>query len=409
MKDTAPPPAVRPVIPVSDRLGDTQEYYFSTKLREIAALRAAGKDILNLGIGSPDLPPAPQVIAALTESAHRPDSHGYQPYVGTPELRAAFARWYANYFGVPLDPATELLPLMGSKEGIMHISMAFLNPGDEVLVPNPGYPTYRSATELAGGVVRDYPLNEAGGWLPDLEALEAAGLERVKIMWINYPHMPTGATAPPEFFGRLVDFARRNGILLVNDNPYAFILTDSVQSILSVPGARAVALELSSLSKAQNMAGWRVGVLAGAEAYLRTVLRFKSNMDSGMFLPVQRAATVALGLDRDWYDGLNDTYRDRQAAAFRIMDVLGCTYDRQQVGLFVWAKCAGSSDGYGTCDRALYDHDVFITPGGIFGSAGEAYVRISLCSPVAVLEEALRRLSPRSAVSGDVSKSERSW
>ncbi len=386
------PVTIDTVIPISDRLGDTQEYYFSSKLREIGQLRAAGKDILNLGIGSPDLPPAPEVIKALADSARRADSHGYQSYTGVPELRRAFSGWYTTYFGVDLDPESELLPLMGSKEGIMHISMAFLNPGDEVLVPNPGYPTYRSATELAGGRVRSYELSDASGWLPDLDGLEAQGLAKVKIMWVNYPHMPTGAAAPPDFFARLVDFARRNRILLVNDNPYAFILTDSVQSLLSVPGAREVALELSSLSKAQNMAGWRVGVLAGAAEYLKTVLRFKSNMDSGMFLPVQRAATVALGLKRDWYDRLNATYRSRRVIAFRIMDALGCTYRTEQVGLFVWAKCPASTDGYSTCDRALYAHDVFLTPGGIFGSAGADYVRISLCSPEATLTEALHRL-----------------
>ena len=386
---TAP---IVPILPVSDRLGETKEYYFSTKLREITALRALGKDVLNLGIGSPDLPPAPEVIAALTVSAERPDTHGYQPYTGRPELREAFAHWYRRFFGVDLDPTAELLPLMGSKEGIMHISMAFLNAGDEVLIPNPGYPTYRSATELAGGTVRTYELSEDTGWLPDLDVLTKQGLDRVKIMWINYPHMPTGAAAPPDFFTRLVDFARRHRILLVNDNPYAFILTDTVQSLLSVPGAREVALELSSLSKAQNMAGWRVGVLAGAAPYLQTVLRFKSNMDSGMFLPVQQAATVALGLGQEWYDRLNASYRERRTVALRIMDTLGCTYRHDQVGLFVWAKTPAGADGYRTCDRALYDHDVFITPGGIFGSAGEDYVRISLCSPVEVLQQALIRL-----------------
>ncbi|WP_420460631.1 pyridoxal phosphate-dependent aminotransferase [Neolewinella sp.] len=386
------PPAITPILPVSDRLGETEEYYFSSKLREIAALRAQGRDILNLGIGSPDLPPAPQVIAALTASAGLPDAHGYQPYTGRPELRAAFASWYRRFFHVDLDPATELLPLMGSKEGIMHISMAFLNPGDEVLIPNPGYPTYRSATELAGGTVRTYDLNEDSGWLPDLDALSDQGLDRVKIMWVNYPHMPTGAAAPFDFFTRLVDFARHHRILVVNDNPYAFILTDRVQSLLSVPGAREVALELSSLSKAQNMAGWRVGVLAGAAAYLQTVLRFKSNMDSGMFLPVQQAATVALGLGQDWYDRLNATYRKRRTVALQIMDVLDCSYSHNQVGLFVWAKTPPGTDGYRTCDRALYDYDVFITPGGIFGSAGDNYVRISLCSPVEVLQQALIRL-----------------
>ena len=387
-----PTTSFAPVIPVSDRLGDTQEYYFSRKLREIAGLRSAGHDILNLGIGSPDMPPAPAVIEKLAESAARPGTHGYQPYTGLPELRRAFASWYARYFNVSLDPERELLPLMGSKEGIMHISMAFLNPGDEVLVPNPGYPTYRSATELAGGVVRHYALHDANGWLPRLAELEAAGLERVKLMWINYPHMPTGASAPEGCFAELVDFARRNRILLVNDNPYAFILTERVESLLAVPGAREVALELSSLSKAQNMAGWRVGVLAGAEAYLETVLRFKSNMDSGMFRPVQEAAVVALALGPDWYDALNDRYRERRDVAYRIMDALGCSYATDQVGLFVWARCPHGTDGYAICDRALYEHDVFLTPGGIFGDAGADYVRISLCSDVNTLEEALGRL-----------------
>lgn len=383
---------IQPILPVADRLGETKEYYFSTKLRELAQLRAAGRPILNLGIGSPDLPPAPAVVDALTESASRDDTHGYQPYAGRPELRRAFADWYARYFSVRLDAEREVLPLMGSKEGIMHISMAFVNPGDEVLVPNPGYPTYRSATELAGGTVRSYELSAETGWLPNLEALEADGLERVKIMWVNYPHMPTGTQAPAGFYPRLVDFARRNGILLVNDNPYAFILTDSVSSLLAVPGAREVALELSSLSKAQNMAGWRVGVLAGAEVYLKTVLRFKSNMDSGMFLPVQRAAAVALGLGPEWYAKLNATYRERQQLAFQIMDVLDCSYDPQQVGLFVWAKCPAGQTGYAVSDAALYGHDVFLTPGGIFGSRGEDYVRISLCSPADILREARERL-----------------
>ena len=397
------PTPVSPILPVSDRLGETQEYYFSSKLREIAALREAGKEILNLGVGSPDLPPAAPVIEALVHAARLPDSHGYpMAYNGKFYLREAFAKWYDRYFDVRLDPEHELLPLMGSKEGIMHISMAFLNPGDEVLVPNPGYPTYRSATELAGGRVRTYELAESSHWLPDLEALEAGGLDRVKIMWVNYPHMPTGAAAPPDFFGGLVAFARRNSILLVNDNPYAFILTDSRQSLLSVPGARDVALELSSLSKAHNMAGWRVGVLAGAPVYLQTVLRFKSNLDSGMFLPIQRAATVALGLGPDWYASINKVYAERREAAYRIMDALGCTYSTRQVGLFVWAKTPASSDGHRTCDRALYDHDVFVTPGGIFGSAGNDYVRISLCTDVATLRRALERVGAGSQVQAKV-------
>lgn len=383
-------PTIRSVISPSDRLGETKEYYFSTKLRELARLRAEGRPILNLGIGSPDLPPAPEVIASLAEWAVHPDAHGYQPYTGRPELRRAFAAWYDRYFDVSLDPDNEVLPLMGSKEGIMHISMAFLNPGDEVLVPNPGYPTYRSATELAGGRVREYTLTADNDWLPDLEALAADGLQGVKIMWINYPHMPTGAQAGPGFFTRLVDFARQHGILLVNDNPYAFILTEERHGLLAVPGAREVALELSSLSKAQNMAGWRVGVLTGAQDYLKTVLRFKSNMDSGMFLPVQQAAVTALGLGQDWYEKLNDTYRRRRVLARRVLEALGCAVASDQVGLFLWGRA--SSDALGTCDRALYDHDVFVTPGMVFGSAGRDYLRISLCSPEPIFQEALHRL-----------------
>ncbi|SEP59944.1 pyridoxal phosphate-dependent aminotransferase [Neolewinella agarilytica] len=384
------------IIPTSDRLGDVKEYYFSSKLREIAERRQAGQDIISLGIGSPDMSPAPEVIEALTTAAKQAGKHGYQSYAGIPELRQGFASWYDRFFGVTLDPETEILPLIGSKEGIMHISMAFLNPGDEVLVPNPGYPTYRSATELAGGVIRDYRLTEAEGWLPDLDALEAQDLSKVKIMWVNYPHMPTGTAAPEGFYERLVSFARRQEILICNDNPYAFILTDSVKSLLSVPGAKEVAIELCSLSKAQNMAGWRVGAIAGAKEYLKTVLRFKSNMDSGMFRPVQEAAVVALGLGQDWYDSLNDHYRRRREVAFRIMDTLGCSYRRQQVGLFVWARCPEGKTGYDLSDRALYDHDVFLTPGGIFGDEGEAYIRISLCSTEEKLAEALARLSTAS-------------
>ncbi|MBC6992880.1 aminotransferase class I/II-fold pyridoxal phosphate-dependent enzyme [Neolewinella lacunae] len=385
--------SLQPIIPTAERLGDVQEYYFSTKLRELAQLQRDGHDVINLGIGSPDLPPAPEVISALARGAQDPAAHGYQPYTGRPELRQGFARWYQRYFGVDLDPEAEILPLIGSKEGIMHISMAYLNAGDEALVPNPGYPTYRSATELAGGVVRPYELSAEGGWLPDLASLEAQDLSRVRIMWVNYPHMPTGAVAPAGFFEELIAFARRKRILLVNDNPYAFILTETRQSLLAIPGAREVAIELSSLSKAQNLAGWRVGALAGAREYLNTVLRFKSNMDSGMFRPVQEAAVVALDLGQDWYDELNGHYRRRQVLAMRIMDALGCAYDPEQVGLFVWARCPTGQDGYAVSDAALYANDVFLTPGGIFGSAGREYVRISLCATETRLAEALARLS----------------
>lgn len=380
------------LIAPSQRLGNTEEYYFSKKLREIAERRAAGHPVINLGIGSPDLPPAPAVIQALQTAAAQPQNHGYQSYTGIPELRQAFAHWYQRFFRVALDPNKEILPLIGSKEGIMHISMAFLNPGDEVLIPNPGYPTYRSATELAGGIARNYPLYPDNGWLPDLEELEKEGLDKVKIMWINYPHMPTGTEAPPDFYPRLVAFARRHRILICNDNPYAFILTDRQQSILSIPGSKEVALELTSLSKAQNMAGWRIGALLGDAHYLQTVLRFKSNMDSGTFRPIQLAAVEALSLGQEWYDELNATYRRRRELVYQIFDALGCRYDKNQVGLFVWASCPEGKNGYDISDYALYEKDIFLTPGGIFGSQGDAYARISLCCDEKTLAEALERL-----------------
>lgn len=374
------------------RLGQVKEYYFSLKLREIAQLNAEGHNILNLGIGSPDLPPHPDVISCLQKTAGAAHHHGYQSYQGIPELRTAFTAWYQRYFKVELDQASEVLPLLGSKEGIMHISMAFLDPGDEVLVPNPGYPTYRSATELAGGVVRTYELSAQQDWFPNLRALAETDLTNVKIMWVNYPHMPTGTPVKAGQFEQLVAFAQTHNILLVNDNPYAFILNDDPRSLLSVPGAKAVALELNSLSKAHNMAGWRVGMLAGAADYLQTVLRFKSNMDSGMFKPVQLAAAEALRLPQSWYDQQNEVYRERKVKAVALLSKLGCTIEEEQVGLFVWARVPGHyADAYALSDRLLVENRVFLTPGGIFGSAGEQYIRISLCSPVAVLEEALRR------------------
>lgn len=383
----------------ADRLGEVQEYYFSKKLREIAELRATGKDIINLGIGSPDLPPHPAVIRTLQEAAGLPDTHAYQSYSGIPELRAAFAEWYQRYFDVGLNPANEVLPLIGSKEGIMHLSMAFLNVGDEVLVPNPGYPTYRAAAELAGARVRHYDLHAENGWLPDLDQLAGSDLKRVKIMWVNYPHMPTGTPASQAFFRDLVDFARANRILLVNDNPYAFILSQQQTSLLSVPGAREVALELNSLSKAHNMAGWRVGALLGRSELVQTVLRFKSNMDSGMYKPVQLAAVTALRLEAQWYDELNAHYRERRAAARAILDELGCSYDPEQVGLFVWARVTPEvGDGFTLSDRVLYDSDVFLTPGGIFGDNGKDYVRISLCGSTTQFETALDRI--RSSAKG---------
>lgn len=381
------------IIEPAHRLGQVEEYYFSLKLREIATMRAAGKDVLNLGIGSPDLPPHPEVIKTLQQASAAPANHAYQSYQGLPELRQAFAEWYKKYFSVDLDSTTEILPLIGSKEGIMHISMAFLNPGDEVLIPNPGYPSYRSATELAGGIARAYELSESNGWFPDLNALEREDLSKVKIMWVNYPHMPTGTPAKSSFFNELVAFAQRNRILLVNDNPYAFILSEEQLSILAVPGAKTVALELNSLSKAHNMAGWRVGMVAGSATYLQTILRFKSNMDSGMFKPLQLAAKTALELPSSWYEKQNEVYQKRRLLAEQLLKTIGCQILPNQVGMFVWARVGEQyPDGYALTDKVLSDSHVFLTPGGIFGSAGDAYVRISLCSPVEVLETAMTRL-----------------
>ena len=383
-----------PIVPAASRLGEVQEYYFATKLREIARMRAEGKDVLNLGIGSPDLPPSEATLDTLVQSAKDHHNHGYQSYTGLPELRAAFAGWYDRYFDVDLDPETEILPLIGSKEGIMHISMTYLEAGDEVLVPNPGYPTYRAVANLTGATIREYPLEAVRGWQPDLEALARTDLSRVKIMWVNYPHMPTGARANRSFFTRLVAFAREHRILLVNDNPYAFILNDDPQSLLSVPGAMDVALELNSLSKAHNMAGWRIGMLAGRADYLRQILRFKSNMDSGMFKPVQLAAARALDNPPEWYERLNAVYRERRGEARKLLDLLGCVYDPEQVGMFVWAKVpARYASGYELSDEVLYGANVFITPGGIFGSQGEGYVRVSLCSDGRIYEEAIRRIT----------------
>ncbi len=377
----------------SNRLGEVKEYYFSTKLREIAEMNAQGNDIINLGIGSPDLAPHASVIEALNQHAILPQNHAYQSYKGLPELRQAFSRWYHRFFHATLDADKEILPLMGSKEGIMHISMSFLNEGDEVLVPNPGYPAYAAVTRLAGGTIRNYNLTADKQWLPDLEALEQQDLSKVKIMWINYPNMPTGAAGSREIFQSLIDFAYRNEIMLINDNPYAFILNERPLSILSLDGAKEVAMELNSLSKAQNMAGWRVGVLAGRADWIENVLRFKSNMDSGMFKPVQMAATKALELGQDWYNHLNEIYARRQEKVFEIMDALNCDYESQQQGMFVWAKIPDSiEDGFALSDSTLYHKKVFITPGGIFGSNGNRYVRISLCSNMETLEKALDRI-----------------
>ncbi|MCY4781320.1 aminotransferase class I/II-fold pyridoxal phosphate-dependent enzyme [Sphingobacterium sp. UT-1RO-CII-1] len=381
-------------IKVAQRLEHTEEYYFSKKLREIDEMRKQGAAIINLGIGSPDLPPHPDVIQVLTDEASKNNTHGYQNYKGALELRQAMADWYQRYYQVELDPNTEIMPLIGSKEGIVHICMTYLQEGDQVLIPNPGYPAYSSAVRITGATILPYELQAANNWLPDLESLEKLDLTAVKMMWINYPHMPTGSLATHDLFERIISFGKKHNILICHDNPYSFILNDKPQSILAVDGAKEVAIELNSLSKSSNMAGWRIGMLAADANRINEILRFKSNMDSGMFLPLQLAAAKALSLDSSWYTQLNTEYAQRRELVFAIMDQLGCTYDKAQVGLFVWARIPNNySDGYALCDDVLYNKHVFITPGGIFGSAGNAYIRISLCANPAVLKETLQRLS----------------
>ncbi len=383
----------QPIIKTASRLGEVKEYYFSIKLKEIARMNAAGKKVLNLGIGSPDMSPPKEVLETLAKESQQTGVHGYQSYVGIPELRAAFSNWYETHFNVDLDAATEVLPLIGSKEGIMHISMTFLEAGDEVLIPNPGYPAYRAVANLTGASIREYKLSAENGWLPDLKALAKEDLSKVKIMWVNYPHMPTGTQANEDFYKELIAFAKAQKILICNDNPYSFILNDNPFSILSIEGAKEVALELNSLSKAHNMAGWRIGMLGGASHYIQNILRFKSNMDSGMFRPVQLAAVKALSLDETWYQGLNAAYRKRQQKAFELMDLLNCKYDSSQTGLFVWAKIpAKYKNAFEVSDEVLYGANVFITPGSIFGSQGDQYIRASLCSTVEVFEESINRI-----------------
>lgn len=378
---------------LSHRLEGIGEYYFSTKLREIDELNIAGKQIINLGIGSPDLPPHPEVIKLLQQEAAKDQVHAYQSYKGAPVLREAIAEWYKKYYAVSIAPATEILPLLGSKEGIMHICMTYLNQGDQVLIPNPGYPTYTSAVKLAGGTPLYYELTAENNWAPDFENLEKSDLSKVKLMWVNYPHMPTGQIPTKQLFEKLVAFGKKHHILICHDNPYSFILNEQPMSLLSVEGAKEVVIELNSLSKSQNMAGWRVGMLIAAEERVNEILRFKSNMDSGMFLPVQLAAAKALSLDKSWYDSVNKIYTERREKVFELLDILGCTYSKQQVGMFVWAKIpANYKDGYALSDKVLYEANVFITPGGIFGSAGNEYIRVSLCSSMEKFSEAIKRV-----------------
>jgi len=381
------------IIKPADRTNSVQEYYFSQKLAQIDKMRREGADIINLGIGSPDQAPSENVISALVSEAQKITSHGYQSYTGIPALRKAFADWYKKYFHVELNPDNEILPLMGSKEGIMHISMAFVNPGDEVLVPDPGYPTYSSVTNLVGGVIRKYNLEEKSGWLPDLDALENSDVSRVKLMWVNYPHMPTGTPGSIPLFEKLVSFSQKHGILLCNDNPYSFILNKKYISLLAVDGAKETALELNSLSKSQNMAGWRVGMVAGNSDYIKEILKVKSNMDSGMFLPMQMAAVEALNNPESWYDTVNEVYTTRRIIVEEIMDVLKCRFDKKQVGLFVWGRIPEEIvNCEAFIEEILNRTHVFITPGFIFGKNGDRYLRISLCANEKRLTEAKERL-----------------
>ncbi|MBQ7747864.1 MAG: aminotransferase class I/II-fold pyridoxal phosphate-dependent enzyme [Paludibacteraceae bacterium] len=378
----------------ADRISNVSEYYFSKKLKEIAKLNAEGKDIISLGIGSPDMPPSEQTIEALCDDARKADAHGYQSYIGIPELRQAFAAFYKKNFSVELNPANEIQPLMGSKEGVMHISLAFLNKGDEVLVPNPGYPTYSSVSNIVEAKIINYDLDENNGWQPDFEKLESMDLSRVKLMWVNYPNMPTGARATKELFEKLVDFGRRHNIIIVNDNPYSFILNNEKLSILSIPDAKDICIELNSLSKSHNMPGWRMAMVASNPQFIEWILRIKSNMDSGMFRPMQKAAVAAMSNDDEWHEKHNiELYAKRRALAEEIMTTLGCTYDKDQVGMFLWGKIPSKYESSAElADRVLYDARVFITPGFIFGSNGEKYVRISLCSKEDKLQNALDRI-----------------
>ncbi len=377
----------------AERVNSVQEYYFSKKLKEVAEMNAAGKKVINLGIGSPDLPPSEQTIETLCQHARNANEHGYQPYVGIPELRQAFADWYKTWYQVELDPKSEIQPLIGSKEGILHISLAFLNPGDGVLVPNPGYPTYSSVSKLVQANLIPYELKEELGWQPDFDELEKMDLSNVKLMWTNYPNMPTGANASMELYQKLVDFGRKHGIIICNDNPYSFILNEHPLSILSIPGAKDICIELNSMSKAHNMPGWRMAMLASNKQFVQWILKVKSNIDSGQFKPMQHAAVEALAAPKAWYDKMNETYHSRRALAGEIMHTLGCTYDENQVGMFLWGRI---SDIYSSseelADKVLYEANVFLTPGFIFGSQGNRFIRISLCCNNQMLQEALTRI-----------------
>ena len=382
-----------PNIQPANRINQVEEYYFSVKLKELEQMRKEGKPVINLGIGNPDLPPAPEVLEQLNLQSNHKGNHGYQSYVGIPELREAMCRWYKRFFAVDVKAANEILPLIGSKEGIMHISMAFLNPGDGVLVPNPGYPTYASASKIAEANIITYDLDETNNWQPDFEALEQLDLSNVKLMWINYPNMPTGANADKALFEKVIAFGKKHNIVICNDNPYSFILNDQPASIMSIEGAKDIAIELNSLSKSHNMAGWRIGMAVSNPQFIQYILRVKSNMDSGMFKPLQLAAAKALDLDKQWYQQINDEYRKRQVIVHEIMNLLNCEYAQNQTGMFVWAKIPVHYENSGQLsDEILYGTNVFLTPGFIFGDKGQQYIRISLCTNETVLLEAKQRI-----------------
>ena len=379
----------------AERLQLVSEYYFSRKLKEVAQLNAEGRDIISLAIGSPDMPPSPQTIEKLCEVAHQSDAHGYQPTVGTPELREAMADFYRRWYGVELDPKTEIQPLIGSKEGILHVTLAFVNPGDQVLVPNPGYPTYTSLSRLLGADIVNYDLCADNGWQPDFDALERMDLSRVKLMWTNYPNMPTGANARMQTYERLVRFAREKGIVVVNDNPYSFILNEQPISLLQVPGAKECCIEFNSMSKSHNMPGWRVGLCATNSTFISWILKVKSNIDSGTFRGLQLAAAEAYRNEPDWHRQANiSTYAERRHYAEQIMQVLGCTYDPAQVGMFLRGRIPDSYQNVeDLTERVLHEARVFITPGFIFGTNGERYIRISLCAKKEKIQQALERIT----------------
>ena len=379
----------------ANRLASVQEYYFSTKLQEVGEMRAKGCDIINMGIGSPDLPPPFEAIEALTNCMSDANSNGYQSYRGLPELREAMAQFYAHHFGVDLNPMTEILPLMGSKEGIMHISMAFLNPGDQVLIPNPGYPTYESVSRLVEAIPVFYDLNDTSGWMPNLAALEQTDLSKVKLMWINYPHMPSGAKTSSKTLSELVLFAKKHQILLVNDNPYSLILNDQPLSLLGIPGAFDCSLELNSISKTFNMSGWRVGMVMGGKSFINDILKVKSNMDSGMFYGLQKGSIVALKSDPHWLLSLNKTYSDRRQLVWQLADELGGHYHKDNAGMLVWLKLPEGVNSIEFSDKILKDYHIFTTPGDVFGSNGKGYLRLSLCLDSAQIKRAIERIQQK--------------